>query len=163
LLEKSEEPKISPEIQEIIEKEKRLSEVLRQTHDIVLNQNADGNLIVTGLYDLTDIELFLFFRQENQTLKLQTLDELLERDKQREKDGFPRRRRLGKYIKPVKGNKEKIVVVFTTTTLSPKTKKLPVAAEKEKKVKLLANKNRNHSKAKAKDREQGRVTAPITT
>jgi uncharacterized sporulation protein YeaH/YhbH (DUF444 family) len=114
-MENSEEPKISPEIQEIIEKEKRLSEVLRQTHDIVLNQNADGNLIVTGLYDLTDIELFLFFRQDNQTLKLQTLDELLERDKQREKDGFPRRIRLGKYIKPVKGNKEKIVVVPTTT------------------------------------------------
>ncbi|HOL97945.1 MAG TPA: hypothetical protein PLE86_05610, partial [Bacteroidales bacterium] len=80
-MENSKESKISPEINEIIEKEKRLTENLRHTYNIVLNQNADESLIITGLYDINDIGLFLSFRHDNQTLKLQTLDELLERDK----------------------------------------------------------------------------------
>jgi uncharacterized sporulation protein YeaH/YhbH (DUF444 family) len=45
---------------------------------------------------------------------LQSLDELLERDNQREKDGFPRKIRVGRLIKPGRGGKEKIVVVPTT-------------------------------------------------
>jgi len=47
-------------------------------------------------------------------LQLQTLDELLERDKQREEDGFPRRIRLGKISKPGKNKKDAIVIVPTT-------------------------------------------------
>ncbi len=47
-------------------------------------------------------------------LRLKSLDELLERDKQREKDGFPRKIRVGRLIKPGKGGKDKIVVVPTT-------------------------------------------------
>ena len=39
------------------------------------------------------------------------MDELLDRDKNREKDGFPRKIRVGKLIKPGKGGKDKIVVV----------------------------------------------------
>ncbi|MCG6534026.1 MAG: DUF444 family protein [Syntrophales bacterium LBB04] len=45
---------------------------------------------------------------------LSSIDELLERDLQREKDGFPRKIRIGRLIKVVKGGKEKIVVVPTT-------------------------------------------------
>lgn len=45
---------------------------------------------------------------------LHSLDELLERDKQREKDGFPRKIRVGRLIKPGRGGKDKIVVVPTT-------------------------------------------------
>ncbi|MBM3199823.1 DUF444 family protein [Candidatus Woesearchaeota archaeon] len=45
----------------------------------------------------------------------QTLDELLERDKKREEDGFPTKIKLGKIVKPGKGKKGKIVVVPTTT------------------------------------------------
>lgn len=44
---------------------------------------------------------------------MKSLDELLERDKQREKDGFPRKIRLGKLIRPGKGGKDKIVIVPT--------------------------------------------------
>lgn len=43
-----------------------------------------------------------------------TLDELLERDKQREVDGFPTKIRVGRLIRPVRGGKDKIVVVPTT-------------------------------------------------
>jgi uncharacterized sporulation protein YeaH/YhbH (DUF444 family) len=47
-------------------------------------------------------------------IRLRSLDELLERDKQREKDGLPRKIRVGRLIKPLKGGKEKIVIVPTT-------------------------------------------------
>ncbi|WDP88337.1 MAG: DUF444 family protein [Desulfobacter sp.] len=43
-----------------------------------------------------------------------TLDELLERDRQREEDGFNRKIRIGKIVKPGTGGKEKIIVVPTT-------------------------------------------------
>jgi len=48
------------------------------------------------------------------TTCIHSIDELLERDKQREKDGFPRKVRVGRLIKPGKGGKDKIVVVPTT-------------------------------------------------
>ncbi|MBU5612094.1 DUF444 family protein [Geomonas azotofigens] len=47
-------------------------------------------------------------------LHMKALDELLERDRQREKDGFPRKIRVGRLIKPGKGGKGKIVVVPST-------------------------------------------------
>jgi uncharacterized sporulation protein YeaH/YhbH (DUF444 family) len=82
-----------------------------------------------GLYDVSDLDLFIPFMQMQPSplLSLQTLDELLQRDKQREADGFPRRIRVGKFIKPVKGEKEKIVVVPTTT--EPKFYHDPDASE----------------------------------
>ncbi|MBW1896617.1 MAG: DUF444 family protein [Deltaproteobacteria bacterium] len=45
---------------------------------------------------------------------IHSIDDLLERDKQREKDGFPRKIRVGRMIKPGRGGKDKIVVVLTT-------------------------------------------------
>lgn len=46
---------------------------------------------------------------------IKTLDDLLERDAQREKDGFKRKIRLGKVVKPVENGGKKIVIVPTTT------------------------------------------------
>ncbi len=46
---------------------------------------------------------------------LKTLDELLERDAQREKDGFKRKISMGKIVKPVQGGRKKFVIVPTTT------------------------------------------------
>ena len=43
-----------------------------------------------------------------------TLDELLERDRRREEDGFKRKIRIGKIVKPGSGGKDKIIVVPTT-------------------------------------------------
>lgn len=48
------------------------------------------------------------------TAGLKSIDELLERDKQREADGFPRKIRVGRLIKPGKGKKGNVVVVPTT-------------------------------------------------
>lgn len=70
-----------------------------------------------NIYSFADPVIFQNLKiQKNDFLtNLQTLDELLERDSLREKDGFQRRIRLGKFIKPGHGNKAKIVVVPTTT------------------------------------------------
>jgi len=48
------------------------------------------------------------------TMRIRSIDELLERDKMREQDGFPRKIRVGKLVKPARGGKEKFVVVPTT-------------------------------------------------
>jgi len=48
------------------------------------------------------------------TTRIRSLDELLERDKQRVQDGFPRKIRIGRLIRPGKGGKDKIVVIPTT-------------------------------------------------
>ena len=45
---------------------------------------------------------------------IRSLDELLERDKRREEDGFPRKIRIGRLIRPGKGGRDKVVVVPTT-------------------------------------------------
>ncbi len=45
---------------------------------------------------------------------LSAIDELLERDKQREQDGFPRKIRVGRLVKPGRGGKDKIILVPTT-------------------------------------------------
>jgi len=46
---------------------------------------------------------------------LKTLDDLLEKDKKREEDGFPKKIRIGQILKPTKDKKRKVVVVPTTT------------------------------------------------
>ncbi|GAB7025631.1 DUF444 family protein [Geotalea toluenoxydans] len=48
------------------------------------------------------------------TTRIRSIHELLERDKMREKDGFPRKIRIGKLVKPTRGGKEKFVVIPTT-------------------------------------------------
>lgn len=47
--------------------------------------------------------------------RFKTLEELLEQDKKREEDGFPRKIRLGKIVKPGNEEEGQVVVVPTTT------------------------------------------------
>ncbi len=47
--------------------------------------------------------------------ELKSIDDLLERDKQREKDGFPGKIKFGRIFRPGRGGKDKIVVVPTVT------------------------------------------------
>ncbi|MCK5538498.1 MAG: DUF444 family protein [Bacteroidales bacterium] len=84
-------------------------------------ENAEQKAIVQSfvfeLYNKNDFQFIQQFSSpiQSATLNLKTLDELLEHDKQREKDGFPKRIRLGKLVKPLPGNKTKVIVVPTTT------------------------------------------------
>jgi len=55
-----------------------------------------------GFYDYNDLAHLQALKPllPSPLLQLQTMDELLARDKQREKDGFPRRIRIGRLIRP---------------------------------------------------------------
>lgn len=46
--------------------------------------------------------------------RLGSLDDLMARDTRREEDGFPRKIRIGKLVKPGRGGKDRVVVVPTT-------------------------------------------------
>lgn len=47
-------------------------------------------------------------------VNISSIDELLERDNQREKDGFPRKINVGRLIKPGKSGKDKVIIVPST-------------------------------------------------
>lgn len=71
---------------------------------------------IRGIYSYSDLEML----HDSSPPKLmalttvQSLDYLLEKDKQREEDGFPRKIRVGKMIKPSQDGDDKVVIVPTT-------------------------------------------------
>ena len=78
------------------------------------NRKVEGN--AAGIYDFHDLAMLQDFSLslEDYHAGLRSLDELLEKDKQRETDGFPRKIRVGRMVKPGKGGKDRVVVVPTT-------------------------------------------------
>lgn len=90
---------------------------LNETKNHTLAKDAaELNHKTPNLYDKNDFEVLMDMKPKyNYLMLLQTIDELLEQDKQREKDGFPRRIRLGKLVKPIKGNQKQVIVVPSTT------------------------------------------------
>jgi hypothetical protein len=69
-----------------------------------------------GLYAFNDLEALqaVSAMQGSPSANVRSIDELLERDKRREEDGFPRKINVGRLIKPGRGGKQKMVVVPTT-------------------------------------------------
>lgn len=69
-----------------------------------------------SLYSYVDPELFAQGLPSPvvSLVAAQSLDHLLERDLQREKDGFPRKIRIGKLVKPGRDGDDKVVVIPTT-------------------------------------------------
>ena len=89
------------------------------THDLPDDGAADGGSQgpVKSLYaysDIFDLQAIAAL-ETTHNVSIRSIDELLERDKQREKDGFPRKINVGRLIKPGKSGKDKVVVVPTTT------------------------------------------------
>ncbi len=89
-------------------------------HDFIGKKHhyLPGSHNIDDFYSLNDALFFLQYHPLDNDIPvsaLKTLDELIEKDKQREKDGFPRRIKIGKIVKPLPGNKAKVVVVPTTT------------------------------------------------
>lgn len=68
-----------------------------------------------GLYDFNDLNIIANLDTDVHTSRIYDLERLLERDKLREKDGFPRKIRLGRLIKPAKDGKGKTIIIPTTT------------------------------------------------
>ena len=69
-----------------------------------------------AIYDYTDLSQLhgVTSLDKPYSASIRSIDELLERDNLREKDGFPRKIRMGRLIKPDKGGKGRIIVVPTT-------------------------------------------------
>jgi hypothetical protein len=85
-------------------------------HDIPDAHEIDQPVYPNHLYSYNDL---LFLQQQPRPYVafqnyLKSLDELLDQDQKREADGFPRKIRVGRLVRPGKGGNEKIVVVPTT-------------------------------------------------
>ncbi|MFZ0614621.1 MAG: DUF444 family protein [Desulfobacterales bacterium] len=72
-----------------------------------------GPATVYQFYDLIHLQALAAMRGTYSAV-VRSIDELLERDRLREKDGFPRKINVGRLIKPGKGGKTKVVIVPTT-------------------------------------------------
>ncbi len=68
---------------------------------------------IYAFHDLTDLQ-GMTAMHSTPNVSIRSIDELLQRDKQREKDGFPRKINVGRLIKPGKGGNDKIVIVPST-------------------------------------------------
>jgi hypothetical protein len=64
-------------------------------------------------HDLLDLQAMVAMTA-SYTATVRSIDELLERDRLREKDGFPRKINVGRLVRPGKGGKAKVVIVPTT-------------------------------------------------
>lgn len=102
------------------EREKSMIEELNfnGSHDVPVSGNVKdpATKIINNIYQYNDLETVQAMSPPaiSYTVCIKSLDDLLERDKLREDDGFPRKIRVGRLIKPGKGGKDKIVVVPTT-------------------------------------------------
>jgi len=89
-------------------------------HDLPADEPAGaGNLLAArarGIYGYHDLDVLQYLTaiQSSASASIRSIDELLERDRQREQDGFPRKISVGRLIKPGRRGKEKVVIVPTT-------------------------------------------------
>ena len=112
----------------VIEHELALCEISGDPHKTHLRAPAPR---ARSLYSYCDPEIL---GQANPSplmslVAAQSLDHLLQRDLQREKDGFPRKIRVGKLVKPGRDGDDKVVVI--PTTVEEKLVHGPIPEEEE--------------------------------
>ncbi|MBM9606381.1 DUF444 family protein [Desulfopila inferna] len=100
--------KLTPKQKRIIELELRL---IRENQERL----KCAAPFIKRIWEYNDLDTL----QDNVVMRMpmtfsQSIDDLIARDTQREKDGFPRKIRIGKMIKPSQDGAEKVVVVPTT-------------------------------------------------
>lgn len=85
------------------------------THELLPAQGR-GGLMPLSLYAWNDFALLQKIAKTHvpYTTSIRSIDELLERDRLREKDGFPRKIRVGRLIRPGQGKQGKVVIIPTT-------------------------------------------------
>ncbi len=84
---------------------------------LLADPDADPKLpALNDLYSSTDFAMLQELDRSNGPLtsSIRSIDDLLERDRIREQDGFPRKIKVGKLVKPGRGDQDKVVVVPTT-------------------------------------------------
>ena len=79
--------------------------------------HLEENIFQGSIYGVNDLLMLQSIPPAKSSYihNLSAIDELLERDKQREKDGFPQKIKIGRLIKPSRGRKGKVILVPTTT------------------------------------------------
>lgn len=98
------------------EKIKREIELSGTRHNLFEESKRFGSDLACQIYLPNDFEIIQAFEPPSpQYRTIKSLDELLERDEQRTKDGFKRKISVGRIIKPGRAGSKKIVVVPTTT------------------------------------------------
>ncbi|HKJ64938.1 MAG TPA: hypothetical protein VJ969_06025, partial [Desulfopila sp.] len=108
LIARLQEKQLTPQQKQEVMEQLRLFEEIR-------NEAPLEAPFVAGVYDYHDLQLLhgdVIMRMAQSSMH--SLDDLIARDGQREKDGFPRKIRIGKMIKPSQSGAEKVVVVPTT-------------------------------------------------
>ncbi len=85
------------------------------THEVMPAPGWDG-MMPLSLYVWNDFSLLQKIEKKHvpYTTSIRSIDELLERDRLREKDGFPRKIRVGRLIRPGQGSQGKVVIIPTT-------------------------------------------------
>jgi len=84
---------------------------------LIEDPRSDQNLPpLNDLYSCNDFVMLHNMETDRGPLvsHIRSIDDLLERDRIREKDGFPRKIKIGKLVKPGRGAEEKVVVVPST-------------------------------------------------
>jgi hypothetical protein len=108
---------LSPEQEEKIQKELEYEGSHGLPGDGIEGTGKGGTGLATqdiyAYHDLLDLQGMTAMRS-TPNVSIRSIDELLERDNQREKDGFPRKVNVGRLIKPGKGGKDKVVIVPST-------------------------------------------------
>jgi uncharacterized sporulation protein YeaH/YhbH (DUF444 family) len=104
---------LSPEQEEKILAEIRSSEDLQGDGHAPLSASP----IQPSIYSFNDMAMLqnLTVEMGNYYAHIRTIDELLAKDRQRAKDGFPRKIKVGRMIKPGRGGKDKVIVVPTAS------------------------------------------------
>ena len=110
---------LTPEQKKIILRElndDRTHELPAASGDVALVRTDSGDIRLINLYAHHDLMMLQAMTppRGSYVSHIRSIDELLEKDRQREKDGFPRKIRVGKMIKPGRAGKGKVVVVPTT-------------------------------------------------
>ncbi|MHB1399376.1 MAG: DUF444 family protein [Trichloromonadaceae bacterium] len=83
------------------------------SHELAPRELPRPRLDLYGWNDLAQLQ-GMGESRSHYSLHVRSLEDLLERDRQREKDGFPRKIRIGRMVRPGRGGKDKVVVVPTT-------------------------------------------------
>ncbi len=93
-----------------------LSEIRADATLVQARRRFDAPPKAPGLYSWNDLMTLQAAAPARGTYssRVRTIDELLAKDKMREQDGFPRKIRVGRMVKPGRGGKDKVVVVPTT-------------------------------------------------
>ena len=104
---------LSPEQEERILAEIRSSEELEKDDPRLTPASPS----VRSIYAFNDLAMLQDFTValNNYYAHIRTIDELLAKDRQRAKDGFPRKIKVGRMIKPGRGGKDKVIVVPTAS------------------------------------------------